>query len=158
MPIFEMTVGQNLTALKAMWFHGTYLKDRFKTGQMVALYGKVEPSRSSRNFKMIQPQFEILPDDHDDEQSRLLEVGRITPVYESLGGSRFASRWIRRTIYDLLQESEGPHRRDASRSAARAPQTSRPRRSPAQRPLPARRNADDPPAGVVDAGAPAPDL
>ena len=74
---------------------------------MVALYGKVEPSRSSRNFKMIQPQFEILPDDHDDEQSRLLEVGRITPVYESLGGSRFASRWIRRTIYDLLQELKG---------------------------------------------------
>ena len=32
MPIFEMTIGQNLTALKAMWFHGTYLKDRFKTG------------------------------------------------------------------------------------------------------------------------------
>jgi ATP-dependent DNA helicase RecG len=107
MPIFEMTVGQNLTALKAMWFHGTYLKDRFKPGQMIALYGKVEPSRSSRNFKMIQPQFEILPDDHDDEQSRLLEVGRITPVYESLGGSRFASRWIRRTIYDLLQELKG---------------------------------------------------
>src|SRR5271170_5314168 len=107
MPIFEMTVGQNLTALKAIWFHGAYLKDRFKTGQMIALYGKVEPSRSSRNFKMIQPQFETLPDDHDDEQSRLLEVGRITPVYESLGGSRFASRRIRRTIYDLLQELKG---------------------------------------------------
>jgi ATP-dependent DNA helicase RecG len=74
---------------------------------MVALYGKVEPSRSTKNLKMIQPQFEILPDDHDDEQSRLLEVGRITPVYESLGGSRFASRWIRRTIYDLLQELKG---------------------------------------------------
>jgi len=81
MPIFEMTVGQNLAALKAIWFHGAYLKDKFKPGQMLALYGKVEPSRSSRNFKMIQPQFELLPDDHDDERSRLLEVGRITPVY-----------------------------------------------------------------------------
>ncbi len=107
MPIFEMTLGQNLTSLKAMWFHGTYLKDRFKPGQMVALYGKVEPSRSTKNFKMIQPQFEILPDDHDDEQSRLLEVGRITPVYESLGGSRFASRWIRRTIYEILEDVKG---------------------------------------------------
>jgi ATP-dependent DNA helicase RecG len=107
MPIFEMTVGQNLTTLKAMWFHGTFLKDKFKPGQLVALYGKVEPSRSSRNFKMIQPQFEILPDDHDDEQNKLLEVGRITPVYESLGGSRFASRWIRRTIYNLLEEMNG---------------------------------------------------
>jgi ATP-dependent DNA helicase RecG len=107
MPIFEMTVGQNLAALKAIWFHGAYLKDKFKPGQMLALYGKVEPSRSSRNFKMIQPQFELLPDDHDDERSRLLEVGRITPVYESLGGSRFASRWIRRAIYDLIEELKG---------------------------------------------------
>jgi ATP-dependent DNA helicase RecG len=111
MPIFEMTVGQNLTVLKAVWFHGSYLKDKFKCGQMVALYGKVEPSRSTRNFKMIQPQFEILPGDLDDEASKLLEVGRITPVYESLGGSRFASRWIRRTIYDLLEEirNNAPH-------------------------------------------------
>ena len=106
MPIFEMTVGQNLSTMKCLWFHGTYLEGRFKPGQMVALYGKVEPSRSSRNFKMIQPQFEILPEDADDE-TRLLEVGRITPVYESLGGSRLASRWIRRIVYNLLQELEG---------------------------------------------------
>ena len=99
MPIFELTLGQNLSTLKAMWFHGTYLKDKFQTGQMIALYGKVEPSRSTRNFKMIQPQFEILPDGHDTEDERLLEVGRITPVYESLGGSRFASRWQRRLIF-----------------------------------------------------------
>jgi ATP-dependent DNA helicase RecG len=107
MPIFEMTVGQNLATLKCMWFHGTYLKDKFQPGQMVALYGKVEPSRSTRAFKMIQPQFEILPSDHDDEDSRLLEVGRIAPVYESLGGSKLASRWQRRVIYGLLEELKG---------------------------------------------------
>ena len=106
MPIFEMTVGQGTTAMKCLWFHGTYLEGKFKSGQMVALYGKVEPSRSTRNFKMIQPQFEILPDNPDDE-SHLLEVGRITPVYESLGGSRLSSRWIRRTIYNLLEELRG---------------------------------------------------
>ena len=106
MPIFEMTVGQGLSSMKCLWFHGTYLEGKFKSGQMVALYGKVEPSRSSRNFKMIQPQFEILPDNPDDD-SHLLEVGRITPVYESLGGSRLASRWIRRIIYNLLEELRG---------------------------------------------------
>jgi ATP-dependent DNA helicase RecG len=106
MPIFEMTVGQNLSTMKCMWFHGGYLEGKFKAGQMVALYGKVEPSRSMRNFKMIQPQFEILPEDLDDE-SRLLEVGRITPVYESLSGSRLASRWIRKIIYNLLEELRG---------------------------------------------------
>jgi ATP-dependent DNA helicase RecG len=106
MPIFEMTVGQNLSAMKCMWFHGGYLDGKFKAGQMVALYGKVEPSRSTRNFKMIQPQFEILPDDPGDEH-RLLEVGRIVPVYESLSGSRLASRWIRKVIYGLLEELRG---------------------------------------------------
>ncbi len=106
MPIFEMTVGQNLSSMKCMWFHGGYLDGKFKAGQMVALYGKVEPSRSTRNFKMIQPQFEILPEDPNDE-THLLEVGRITPVYESLSGSRLASRWIRKIIYGLLEELRG---------------------------------------------------
>jgi ATP-dependent DNA helicase RecG len=107
MPIFEMTVGQGLSGrVKCMWFHGTYLKDRFKAGQWVALYGKVEPSRSSNSFKMIQPQVEVLPDDHDDEESKLLEVGRIAPVYETLG-NKLASRWQRRVIYRLLEELKG---------------------------------------------------
>jgi ATP-dependent DNA helicase RecG len=107
MPIFEMTVGQGLQSLKCMWFHGTYLEGRFKPGQMVALYGKVDASRSGRGFKMIQPQFEVLPDGSDDALDRILEVGRITPVYESLGGSKLASRWIRRTIWNILEELKG---------------------------------------------------
>jgi len=106
MPIFEMTVGQGLSKVKCMWFHGTYLKDRFKAGQWVALYGKVEPSRTSNSFKMIQPQVEVLPDDHDDEESKLLEVGRIAPVYESLG-NKLASRWQRRVLWRLLEELKG---------------------------------------------------
>src|ERR1700688_896944 len=45
MPIFQMTAGQGRTRLKCLWFHGTYLRDKFKPGQMVALYGKVETGR-----------------------------------------------------------------------------------------------------------------
>jgi hypothetical protein len=59
------------------------------------------------NFKMIQPQFELLPDASDDAETRLLEVGRITPVYESLGGARLASRWQRKTIFHLLEGLQG---------------------------------------------------
>ncbi len=105
-PIFEMTVGQGLDTLKCIWFRGTYLKDKFQPGQMVALYGRVEPSRSSRGFKMIQPQFEILPST-EDEAAQQLEVGRITPVYESLGGAKLGTRWQRRVFYDLLEELKG---------------------------------------------------
>ena len=108
MPIFELTVGQGRLALKCIWFHGSYLEGKFHAGQTVALYGKVEPSRSSQNLKMIQPQFELLPDETDDAETRLLEVGRITPVYESLGGARLTSRWQRRTIFHLLEGMRGP--------------------------------------------------
>jgi ATP-dependent DNA helicase RecG len=107
MPIFELTVGQGRLALKCIWFHGGYLEGKFHAGQTVALYGRVEPSRSSQNLKMIQPQFELLPDATDDAETRLLEVGRITPVYESLGGARLTSRWQRKTIFHLLEGMRG---------------------------------------------------
>jgi ATP-dependent DNA helicase RecG len=106
-PIYEITLGQGRFAMKCLWFHAAYLDGKFQAGQTVAVYGKVEPSRSSSNFKMIQPQFEILPDASDDAETRLLEVGRITPVYESLGGSRLASRWQRKTIFNLLENMRG---------------------------------------------------
>jgi len=107
MPLFELTVGQGRHVLKCIWFHAHYLDGKFHAGQTVALYGKVEPSRSTSNLKMIQPQFEILPDSSDDAETRLLEVGRITPVYESLGGSRLASRWQRKVIFHLLEGVRG---------------------------------------------------
>ncbi len=106
-PIYEITLGQGRFAMKCLWFHAAYLEGKFQAGQTVAVYGKVEPSRSTSNFKMIQPQFEILPDASDDAETRLLEVGRITPVYESLGGSRLASRWQRKTIFNLLETMRG---------------------------------------------------
>jgi ATP-dependent DNA helicase RecG len=111
MPIFEMTVGQGLDTVKCMWFHGSYLKDRFKAGEMVALYGKLEASRSTMGkFKMIQPQFEILPAaDSAEAEFVSLEVGRIVPVYEFLGGTtawgaKLTSRWLRRVVWGLLDE------------------------------------------------------
>ena len=106
-PIFELTVGQGRLALKCIWFNGSYLEGKFHAGQTVAVYGKVEPSRTTSNLKMIQPQFEVLPDASDDAETRLLEVGRITPVYESLGGARLASRWQRKTIFNLLESLRG---------------------------------------------------
>jgi ATP-dependent DNA helicase RecG len=110
--IFEMTLGQGLGSLKCMWFNGAYLKDKFQVGQMVAVYGKVEASRSGGlgKFKMIQPQFEVLPTGQGaDAESAMLEVGRIVPVYETLGGTtawgaKLGSKWLRRVIWSLFEE------------------------------------------------------
>ncbi len=108
MPIFELTVGQNLQSLKCMWFHAAYLKDKYQAGQWVVVYGKVEPSRSGSGYKMIQPQVEILPDKtQEGPEGELLEVGRITPIYESLGGNRLHTRWLRRVMYTILTELNG---------------------------------------------------
>jgi ATP-dependent DNA helicase RecG len=107
MPLFELTLGQGRFAVKCLWFNGSYLQGRFHPGQTVAVFGRVEPSRSTANMKIMQPQFEILPDASDDAETRLLEVGRITPVYESLGGTRLASRWLRKVIFHLLDGLKG---------------------------------------------------
>ena len=140
-PIFEMTVGVKppaeageeldgllrppplavLETVKCMWFHGSYLQGKFKPGQMVALYGKLEGSRSGNTlggvpgatrFKMIQPTFEIMPDTSatgEDAEFTMLEMGRIVPVYESLGGktpwgAKLTSRWLRRVMWTVFRE------------------------------------------------------
>src|SRR6202142_4473245 len=45
MPIFQMAVGQGRARLRCLWFNATYLEGKFQSGQMVALYGKVEHNR-----------------------------------------------------------------------------------------------------------------
>ncbi len=103
MPIFQMTAGQGRTRLKCLWFHGAYLRDKFKPGQLVALYGKVETGRDGE-LQLVQPQFEILDEGGDDgaegdrKLGESLEVGRIVPIYESAGNGRLTSRWFRRII------------------------------------------------------------
>jgi ATP-dependent DNA helicase RecG len=123
--MFEMTLGQGLGTIKCIWFHGAYLKDKFKPGQMVAVYGKLEPSRSAMaaaaagtlgatagRFKMIQPQFDILPQPGatgPEAEFAMLEIGRIVPVYESLGGTtpwgaKLTSKWMRRVVWSIFEE------------------------------------------------------
>jgi ATP-dependent DNA helicase RecG len=110
MPIFEMTAGQGRNRLKSIWFNASYLRDQFKPGQLVALYGKVEPDRVRGELQLVQPQFEILADSSDplsaNGQNKLaesLEVGRIVPIYESTAQGRLTSRWFRRTIHSALE-------------------------------------------------------
>ena len=109
MPIFQMTAGQGRTRLKCIWFNAAYLKDKFKPGQIVALYGKVEEDYRGGELQITQPQFEIIGEaDHasDSSEQKLaasLEIGRIVPIYESAGQGRLTSRWFRRVIHSALE-------------------------------------------------------
>ena len=153
MPIFELTVGQGRRALKCIWFNGSYLNGKFHAGQTVAVFGKVEPSRSTSNLKMIQPQFEVLPDLSDDAETRLLEVGRITPVYESLGGSRLASRWQRKVIFNLLEAMRGAVPECLPREMLARLDLPGPRNCAARSAFSARRHALCPVAELLDSAA-----
>src|SRR3984957_9533289 len=118
MPIFQLTVGQGRSRLRCLWFHGTYLQDKFKPGQMIALYGKVEQEERGGELQIIQPQFEILGDPTDGSDgspnggadsgpakkaAESLEIGRIVPIYESVGQARLTPRWFRRVLRTALE-------------------------------------------------------
>jgi ATP-dependent DNA helicase RecG len=107
MPIFQLTVGQGRARLRCLFFHATYLQDKFTPGQMIALYGKVEEDERSRELQIIQPQFEILGDPTDSgangaekKAAESLEIGRIVPIYEAIG--KLTPRWFRKTIRTAL--------------------------------------------------------
>jgi ATP-dependent DNA helicase RecG len=108
MPIFQLTVGQGRSKLRCLWFHGAYLQDKFKPGQLIALYGKVEQDSRSRELQIVQPQFEMLGDavgnGAEDKAAASLEVGRIVPIYESAGQGRVTARWFRRVIRTALDD------------------------------------------------------
>jgi ATP-dependent DNA helicase RecG len=110
MPIFQLVAGQGRSRIKCIWFNATYLQDKFKPGQMVALYGKVDEDQRGE-LQIVQPQFEILGDPPDEDSSdsnenkiaASLEIGRIVPIYESAGQGRLTPRWFRRIIRSALE-------------------------------------------------------
>ena len=113
MQIFQMTAGQGRDSIICTWFNAAYLRDKFKPGQTVALYGRVEEPRSGRSrIQLLQPQFEILSEpveqaaekSPEDLAAESLEIGRIVPIYESAAYGRLGPRWFRRIIYRALQD------------------------------------------------------
>ncbi|MGH9446334.1 MAG: ATP-dependent DNA helicase RecG, partial [Terriglobia bacterium] len=93
--------------IRCKWFNAAYLDQKkvFHSGQRVFFYGKVERDQyGNGNLAMIQPKFEILPEPGA-EESDSLEVGRITPVYESIGALTPAS--LRRLVWNALAGAGG---------------------------------------------------
>ncbi len=100
--VYHLAVRDPTGMLHCTFFHGGYLEGRFKAGQRLVLYGKVEidPYRPAR-LEMINPQFELLGSDAADST----EVGRIVPIYEAIGS--IGSRTLRRIIYTALGNLDG---------------------------------------------------
>jgi len=118
MPIFEMTVGdigddappifgkRVRNSIKCLWFNARYMEGRFKAGQILALYGKVEEDNYRGGLQIMQPQVEVLggpgEDEHDLPAS--LETGRIVPIYESADKGKMNARWFRKIVRRALED------------------------------------------------------
>jgi ATP-dependent DNA helicase RecG len=84
--ILEVVVSDSTANLYCVWFNQPYLKDYFKPGQELILYGRIQ--RFKERLQMNSPEFEILEAD----SSSSLNMGRITPVYslaESISQRKF---------------------------------------------------------------------
>lgn len=84
--LFQMTINDRTGIIHAVWFNQPYLKDYFKKGDRVVLYGKVE---LYDKLQMLQPEYEILKEGEVDS----LNIGRIVPVYSLTSG--ITQRYLR---------------------------------------------------------------
>lgn len=74
MNIFQLAVGDSTGVMHATWFNQPYMKDKFKIGQELILYGKVE----KYNYLQINnPEYEILTGTKED----MVHMARIVPIY-----------------------------------------------------------------------------
>ncbi|HEY7336645.1 MAG TPA: ATP-dependent DNA helicase RecG [Bryobacteraceae bacterium] len=93
--------------LTGKWFHAAYLADVLIPGLKVALYGKVEFDSYSHGLVMMHPEYEILSEDEEGDQS--LHTGRIVPIYEAAGKvTARVFRVLLHRILDALPAIEDP--------------------------------------------------
>ncbi|HVB40390.1 MAG TPA: ATP-dependent DNA helicase RecG, partial [Terriglobales bacterium] len=114
MSLLELTAGDGTGTLVCIWYHADYLRDRFQSGQTLALFGRVEKEPGRGRLQLRQPEFEVLGDAEgraasvdasDASEAALgssLKLGRIVPVYEAIG-TLTAGR-LRRLIHRALGE------------------------------------------------------
>ncbi|MEK6733380.1 MAG: ATP-dependent DNA helicase RecG [Candidatus Omnitrophota bacterium] len=86
MNIFQVAVGDSTGVIHATWFNQPYMKDKFKIGQELVLYGKVE---RYIYLQINNPEYEILTGTKED----FVHIGRIVPIYPLT--ENLNQRWFR---------------------------------------------------------------
>lgn len=89
--IFEMTVGDDTGNLSTTWFNQPYMKDYFKVGDKVILYGKVQRRKS---LQIVNPEYEIISKRDTDDA---IHINRIVPIYSLIKG--VSQRSLRKIMY-----------------------------------------------------------
>ena len=94
--ITEVAVGDSTGKIFCVWFNQPYLKEYFKVGSGLILYGKTEQYEG--RLQMNSPEFEIIGKNQDES----LNIGRIVPLYSLPEG--ITQRSFRQIIKRALDE------------------------------------------------------
>jgi ATP-dependent DNA helicase RecG len=94
--IFEAIVSDESGSILVNWLNQPYLRDVFKAGQRVVLYGAAE-MRGHGGLQFTNPDHEVLD---DEEGGETIHTGRIVPVYEKAG--TVTPKIQRRFVHDAL--------------------------------------------------------
>jgi ATP-dependent DNA helicase RecG len=92
--ILEVTVGDDTGKISCVWFNQPYLKEYFKVGESLILYGRID--RYEDRLQISNPEFENVTLDSDES----LNIGRIVPVY--LLGEGISQRYFRKVMKNSL--------------------------------------------------------
>ncbi|MDI6758962.1 MAG: ATP-dependent DNA helicase RecG [Candidatus Omnitrophota bacterium] len=97
--IVKLTVGDNTGKINCVWFNQPYLKQYFKLGSTLILYGKIE--RYAGLLQINNPEFEIVCEEEANKEESL-NIGRFVPVYTVTKG--ITQRYLRVLIKSGLDE------------------------------------------------------
>lgn len=93
--ICEAIVEDDTGSVVAVWFNQPYIKELFKKGDELILYGKVDLYKGG--LQIVSPEYELLS---KEEEQAYLHIGRIVPVYTLT--ERLSQRFLRAAVYDAL--------------------------------------------------------
>lgn len=99
--IFEIIITDGNGILRAKWFNQIYLKNIFKKGQEVILYGAVK--QNHWGIEIINPEYEILDDDENTGVASNIHTGTIVPIYRLTEG--LSQRQMRNIMHSVLENS-----------------------------------------------------
>lgn len=105
--IFEVLVGDDSGAIRAVWLNQPFLKDIICVRQRIVLYGLVEVRRGG-GLQLTNPKYEIVQNETSTEitddviEGGMIHTGRIVPVYEKIGV--LTPKIQRRLVYDVLRD------------------------------------------------------
>jgi len=91
--IFEATVADDTGVCRIVWFHGAYLRDQLKPGQVIIASGKV--ALYKHQLQLTNPQFMVAGEDSDNPDEHL--GGAVYPA-----SAKLSSRQIKRIIRPVL--------------------------------------------------------